>query len=65
MSIQTNLLQLMAARGETPITLANRARLSPITIRAWLRGARTPNAQNIRLLSKALDCSADDLLAVR
>lgn len=62
--ITERLNKALREKGVTQAELARRLNLPPTNIWRWCKGDRLPGAQNIRLICKSLDISANWLLGL-
>lgn len=65
MSIGNRITIALEMRGMNQKELANKARMTEVTISRYVNNERTPNAKAIKTLCKTLCVSADWLLGVK
>lgn len=60
--LKRNLIRLMNENGVNQAELAKKTKLTEASISRYVNGARFPSSKSILKLSKALNCSVDDLV---
>lgn len=65
MTIGNRITIALEMRGMNQKELANKARMTEVTISRYVNNVRTPNAKSIKTLCKILCVSADWLLGVK
>ena len=60
----TRLKSILDKRGVTQRQLAQQIGVTEVTVSRWANCVRTPDADNVREICKALDVSADFLLGL-
>ena len=61
-TLKRNLIRLMNENGVNQAELAKKTKLAEASISRYVNGSRFPSPKSILKLSKALNCSVDDLI---
>ena len=62
MTLKRNIVRLMYENGINQADLAKKAKLTEASISRYINGTRFPSSKSMLKLSKALNCSIDDLV---